>query len=87
VQRFALTFAVSARVDESGLSIGAGAVASDVSGILCSLQESPELLDPSHRAQQRRLLILLAQDRPLLSLVTALRDDPRVQEHPQSTTT
>lgn len=60
-----------------------GAAASDVSGLLGSLQESLELLDPPARSQQRGLMIRRAQDRPLLSLMVALRDDPRVQEHAQ----
>lgn len=83
VRRFARAFAASARVDESGLSVGVGAAASDVSGLLGSLQESLELLSPPQRSQQRGLMIRRAQDRLLLSLVTALRDDPRVQEHAQ----
>jgi purine catabolism regulator len=83
VRRFARVFATSAQVDESELSVGMGAMASDVSGLLGSLQESLELLRPPQRSQQRGLMIRRAQDRPLLSLITALRDDPRVQEHAQ----
>ena len=61
VRRFARAFAASARVDESGLSVGVGAAASDVSGLLSSLQESLELLSPPQRNQQRGLIIRRAQ--------------------------
>jgi purine catabolism regulator len=82
VKRFARSFAASVGVPVEGLSVGVGSAASDLAGMLVSLQEAIELRGSTSNPG-RGLVIQRAEDRPLLRLVTALRDDPRVQDHTQ----
>jgi purine catabolism regulator len=82
VKRFARSFATSVGVAVEGLLVGVGSVASDLAGMLASLQEAMELLGSMFNPG-RGLVIQRAEDRPLLRLITALREDPRVQDHAQ----
>lgn len=81
LERFARQFAASAGISANGLTVGVGSKASDLASLLVSLQESIRLLEETRPS--RGLVIQHVADRPLLRLVTALRDDPRVQEHAQ----
>jgi PucR family transcriptional regulator, purine catabolism regulatory protein len=80
LERFARQFAASAGISVNRLTVGVGSKGSDLTGLLVSLHESIRLLEePAHPS--RGLAIHHVADRPLLRLITALRDDPRVQEH------
>ncbi|GAB3037901.1 PucR family transcriptional regulator ligand-binding domain-containing protein [Parafrigoribacterium mesophilum] len=80
LERLARQFAASAGISADKLTMGVGSKGSDVSGLLVSLHESIRLLEETSRPH-RGLVIQHVADRPLLRLITALRDDPRVQEH------
>ncbi len=82
LERFVRRFAAAAGIDADLLSIGVGSTASEPGGLFASLQESMELLGRV-RGSGPTMTIQRSEDRPLLRLVTALRDDPRVQEHAQ----
>lgn len=83
-RRFAGAFALAADIGVEELTMGVGSAAAGVSELLTSLQEATELIGSTADTRQPALTIRFAQDRPLLRLVTALRDDPRVQQHAQS---
>jgi PucR family transcriptional regulator, purine catabolism regulatory protein len=80
LDRFARDFAATAGISVNGLTVGVGSKGSDLTGLLVSLHESIRLLEETSHPG-RGLVIHHVADRPLLRLVTALRDDPRVQEH------
>ncbi len=84
VDRFVRRFASTMGIDAEGFSVGVGSNASDPAGLLTSLRESMELLG-GVSGLTRTLAIHRADDRPLLRLITALRDDPRVEAHAQIT--
>lgn len=80
LERFAREFAAAAGISVNRLTVGVGSKGSDLTGLLVSLHESIRLLEEASHPS-RGLVIQHAADRPLLRLVTALRDDPRVQEY------
>ena len=61
--------------------VALGAVAQDVAGLLGSIQEAGELLRSSASERGSGIRVLRVQRRPLLRLVTAFADDPRLQAH------
>lgn len=81
LERFARAYAEAAGVSANELVIGVGTVAPGLGGLLLSLQEAMELRVVD--AARNGLVIQRSENRPLLRLVTALRDDPRMQEHSQ----
>ncbi len=81
LQRFARAYAEAAGVAVGELVIAVGTVATGLGGLLLSLQEAMELRVAD--TGRSGLVIQRSENRPLLRLVTALRDDPRMQEHAQ----
>ncbi|MEL4319761.1 PucR family transcriptional regulator ligand-binding domain-containing protein [Leifsonia sp. YIM 134122] len=65
----------------SGLIIGVGAVARDLSGLIASIEEAQELLRSPREERGRGVAVLRAENRPLLRLVAAFAGDPRLQAH------
>ncbi|WP_430644853.1 PucR family transcriptional regulator [Agromyces sp. GXS1127] len=68
----------SADASGAALAIGAGAV--DLDGLLVSVQEALDLSRSPIPRGARGPIVRRSQDRPLVRLVTALRDDHRLQE-------
>lgn len=58
-----------------------GGAASDLEGALTSLQEAIDLARARRRRGARGLVLRRVEDRPLVQLVTSLRDDHRLLEH------
>lgn len=58
-----------------------GGAASDLDGALRSLQEAIDLARARRRRGARGLVLRRVEDRPLVQLVTSLRDDHRLLEH------
>lgn len=85
VERFSRRLCSSIGIRPEEVMVGVGSAASEVSGLLMSLQEAGELLSSVRRGRGTGLVIRRVENRPLLSLVTALRSDPRVQQHAQRT--
>lgn len=81
IHRFTRNFAAAAGIADDKLSVMIGSFESDLTGLLGSLKTANRLLgatpDPGHRG----VIIQHTEDRPLLRLLTTIRDDPRVQEH------
>ena len=69
----------AASVDRLVLSMGGAA--DDLDGLLGSVQEAIDLARGPRRAAVRGLLLRRADDRPLMRLVTSLRDDHRLLRH------
>ncbi|BDZ54242.1 hypothetical protein GCM10025870_13150 [Agromyces marinus] len=66
--------------DAAGVAVSIGAVARDLDGLLVSVQEASDLARTPVPRQARGPVVRRSHDRPLVRLVTALRDDHRLQE-------
>ena len=75
----ALVGADAASVDRMVLSIGAAV--DDVDGLLGSVQEAIDLARAARLRGVRGLVLRRVDDRPLMRLVTSLRDDHRLLRH------
>ncbi|MDE0545256.1 PucR family transcriptional regulator [Microbacterium sp. C7(2022)] len=67
--------------DADRLVVSIGRAAADVDGALASLHDAVDLARGRRRRTSKGLVVRRAEDRPLVHLVTALRDDHRVHEH------
>lgn len=76
----ALTGDGSGATDAAGIAIAIGGVAHDLDGLLASVQEALDLAGTALPRPARGPVVRRAQDRPLVRLVTSLRDDHRLQE-------
>ncbi|WP_229276046.1 PucR family transcriptional regulator [Agromyces kandeliae] len=74
------TRAEGAPTDASGVVLSIGASAGDLDGLLVSVQEALDLSRTPVPRGTRGPVVRRSQDRPLVRLVTALRDDHRLQE-------
>ncbi|MGR0321043.1 PucR family transcriptional regulator ligand-binding domain-containing protein [Agromyces sp. ZXT2-3] len=66
--------------DAAGVALAVGARAGDLDGLLVSVQEALDLSRTPVPRGARGPVVRRSQDRPLVRLVTALRDDHRLQE-------
>ncbi|WP_400995422.1 PucR family transcriptional regulator ligand-binding domain-containing protein [Agromyces sp. GXQ0307] len=66
--------------DAAGVALAIGARAGDLDGLLVSVQEAFDLSRTPIPRGSRGPIVRRSQDRPLVKLVTALRDDHRLQE-------
>lgn len=66
--------------DAAGVALAIGATAHDLDGLLVSVQEALDLARTPLPRQARRPVVRRSEDRPLVRLVTSLRDDHRLQE-------
>lgn len=66
--------------DVADVALAIGTVADDLDGLLVSVQEALDLARASLPRQARGPVVRRSQDRPLVRLVTSLRDDHRLQE-------
>jgi purine catabolism regulator len=72
--------AVPTSTDAAGVALAIGTVADDLDGLLVSVQEALDLARAPLPRQARGPVVRRSQDRPLVRLVTSLRDDHRLQE-------
>ncbi|WP_369823103.1 PucR family transcriptional regulator ligand-binding domain-containing protein [Agromyces sp. CF514] len=63
------------------LVLSVGSPASGLEGALGSVQEATDLARGARPRGARGLIVRRADDRPLIRLVTSLRDDPRLLQH------
>jgi purine catabolism regulator len=68
------------RLTAAGIAIAIGGVAHDLDGLLASVQEALDLAGTALPRPARGPVVRRAPDRPLVRLVTTLRDDHRLQE-------
>lgn len=61
--------------------VGVGSDAHGIPGLLSSVEEAVELSGRGGGGRGRQAVVQRAEDRPLLRLVTAFGDDPRLQEY------
>lgn len=66
--------------DAAGVALAIGATAHDLDGLLVSVQEALDLARTPLPRQARGPVVRRSEDRPLVRLVTSLRDDHRLQE-------
>lgn len=66
--------------DAADVALAIGTVADDLDGLLVSVQEALDLARAPLPRQARGPVVRRSQDRPLVRLVTSLRDDHRLQE-------
>ncbi|MGR0219812.1 PucR family transcriptional regulator ligand-binding domain-containing protein [Agromyces sp. ZXT2-6] len=66
--------------DAAPTSLAIGSRAGDLDGLLVSVQEAIDLAATPLPRQARGIVVRRSEDRPLVRLVTALRDDHRLQE-------
>ncbi|MCP2366366.1 purine catabolism regulator [Agromyces flavus] len=66
--------------DAAGVALAIGRQAHDLDGLLVSVQEALDLARTPLPAKARGPVVRRSQDRPLVRLVTSLRDDHRLQE-------
>ncbi|MBM7503399.1 PucR family transcriptional regulator ligand-binding domain-containing protein [Agromyces aurantiacus] len=71
---------VGATADGAGVALAIGSMAHDLDGLLVSVQEALDLARTPPARPSRGVLVRRSQDRPLVRLVTSLRDDHRLQE-------
>lgn len=81
VAAFARRLADRLDLDPAALTIAVGSEAGDIAGLLASFEEANSLADGVTSGRSRGPRIVRAEDRPLLTLVRALGDDPRLQFH------
>lgn len=67
-------------MDAAGVALASGATAHDLDGLLVSVQEALDLARTPLPRQARGPVVRRSEDRPLVRLVTSLRDDHRLQE-------
>jgi purine catabolism regulator len=72
--------AVAAETGLADFVLAVGSEASDIPGLLASIDEACDLLR-QNAGKRRGVGVLRAEDRPLLKLVTSLGGDPRLQAH------
>lgn len=72
--------AAGAATDAAVTSLAIGTRAPDLDGLLVSVQEALDLAATPLPRQARGVVVRRSEDRPLVRLVTALRDDHRLQE-------
>ncbi|MFB9958289.1 PucR family transcriptional regulator [Agromyces bracchium] len=75
-----LAIGADGATDASGVVLSIGARAGDLDGLLVSVQEALDLSRTPVARGARGPIVRRSQDRPLVRLVTALRDDHRLQE-------
>jgi purine catabolism regulator len=66
--------------DVAGVALAIGRPAHDLDGLLVSVQEALDLARTPLPPKSRGAVVRRSQDRPLVRLVTSLRDDHRLQE-------
>jgi purine catabolism regulator len=66
--------------DAAPASLAIGTRADDLDGLLVSVQEALDLAGTPLPRQVRGIIVRRSEDRPLVRLVTSLRDDHRLQE-------
>jgi purine catabolism regulator len=66
--------------DAAGVALAIGTMAHDLDGLLISVQEALDLARAPVPRQTRGPVVRRSQDRPLVRLVTSLRDDHRLQD-------
>ncbi|MFE5672859.1 PucR family transcriptional regulator ligand-binding domain-containing protein [Agromyces sp. NPDC056523] len=66
--------------DAAGVALAIGRPAHDLDGLLVSVQEALDLARTPLPPKARGPIVRRSQDRPLVRLVTSLRDDHRLQE-------
>lgn len=66
--------------DAAAVSLAIGSRADDLDNLLVSVQEALDLAGTPLPRQARGIVVRRSEDRPLVRLVTALRDDHRLQE-------
>ncbi|MEI5583610.1 MULTISPECIES: PucR family transcriptional regulator [unclassified Agromyces] len=66
--------------DAAAASLAIGSRAGDLDGLLVSVQEALDLAATPLPRQARGIVVRRSEDRPLVRLVTSLRDDHRLQE-------
>lgn len=66
--------------DSAPASLAVGSRAVDLDGLLVSVQEALDLASTPVPRQARGIVVRRSEDRPLVRLVTSLRDDHRLQE-------
>lgn len=66
--------------DAAAASLAIGSRAGDLDGLLVSVQEALDLARTPLPRQARGIVVRRSEDRPLVRLVTSLRDDHRLQE-------
>ena len=81
VTSFAARLAADLLLPTPDFALAIGGQAHDVPGLLASLDEASELLRRNSGAKRRGLAVHRMENRPLLRLVTALGNDPRLQAH------
>jgi Regulator of polyketide synthase expression len=81
VTRFVRSITEASGTDLSDALVAIGADAHSVPGLLSSLEQAIELLARPTQRKQRGPQILRVEDRPLLRLLNAFGDDPRLQTH------
>ncbi|WP_353827807.1 PucR family transcriptional regulator [Agromyces sp. SYSU T0242] len=72
--------AMEGAADAPGVALAIGARADDLDGLLRSVQEAMDLARTPVPRQARGPVVRRSHDRPLVRLVTALRDDHRMQQ-------
>ena len=77
---FAAALMAWAATDATAASLAIGARAVDLDGLLVSVQEALDLAGTPLPRQARGVVVRRSEDRPLVRLVTSLRDDHRLQE-------
>lgn len=70
----------AAPTDAADVALAIGTMADDLDGLLVSVQEALDLARAPLPRQARGPVVRRSQDRPLVRLVTSLRDDHRLQE-------
>ncbi|ANJ28663.1 hypothetical protein ATC03_02945 [Agromyces aureus] len=81
VQAFALALVGGDRAAAERLVLSIGAPATGLEGALGSVQEAIDLARGPRPRGARGLVVRRGDDRPLIRLVTSLRDDPRLLQH------
>ena len=72
--------ALGGGTDAAGVSLAIGSMAHDLDGLLVSVQEALDLARTPLPPKARGPVVRRSQDRPLVRLVTSLRDDHRLQQ-------
>jgi len=81
VQAFGLALVGGDPVAADRLVLSIGSAAADLEGALGSVQEATDLARGARARGVRGLVVRRADDRPLIRLVTSLRDDHRLLQH------
>jgi hypothetical protein len=79
--RFASTSSAATRHPPTGSCVSIGAVATDLDGLLGSVQEALDLARAPRGRGAQGPTLRRGEDRPLMRLVTSMRDDHRMLRH------